>query len=181
MKNISWLDSISEDRLLSLDVYRGFAMLLLITEATGLYELLINPSLKGTFFLFYRTAISSLNLAGADPLGYGAIFFHVHKRRGYDFFLQSEIGAGNKLEKVPESCGPKSSLAFSLGLGIIYRESAGGSFWLGVSLGYTSSAGLWKPVIIPHNQVVNRQAIGVFGLASAYFRSSLQILASRRL
>ncbi len=47
MKNSSWLKSIPEGRLVSLDVYRGFAMLFLITEATGLYNLMVSPSLQG--------------------------------------------------------------------------------------------------------------------------------------
>jgi len=36
------------DRLMSLDFFRGFAMFLLIAEATGLYAILAAPSLKGT-------------------------------------------------------------------------------------------------------------------------------------
>jgi len=38
----------SEGRLMSLDFFRGVTMLLLIAEATGVYELLIVPSFKGT-------------------------------------------------------------------------------------------------------------------------------------
>lgn len=37
-----------EDRMMSLDFIRGFAMFLLIAEATGIYEVLAAPSLKGT-------------------------------------------------------------------------------------------------------------------------------------
>lgn len=48
MKKASWLESVPEGRLVSLDVYRGFVMLFLITETTGLYDLMISPSLKGT-------------------------------------------------------------------------------------------------------------------------------------
>lgn len=48
MKPILWVKDLPEGRLLSLDVYRGFAMLLLITEATGLYDLMTKPSLEGT-------------------------------------------------------------------------------------------------------------------------------------
>lgn len=48
MKQSSWLNSIPEGRLVSLDVYRGFAMLFLIAEPTGLYELMISPGLRGT-------------------------------------------------------------------------------------------------------------------------------------
>jgi predicted acyltransferase len=39
-----------EDRLMSLDFFRGFTMFLLIAEATGIYELLIDPAVKGTVF-----------------------------------------------------------------------------------------------------------------------------------
>jgi predicted acyltransferase len=35
-------------RLLSLDVFRGFTMFLLVAEATGLYELLVDPAFGGT-------------------------------------------------------------------------------------------------------------------------------------
>lgn len=42
------MESILEGRLLSLDVYRGFVMLFLIAEPTGLYDLMISPSLRGT-------------------------------------------------------------------------------------------------------------------------------------
>ncbi|MCR4432377.1 MAG: hypothetical protein NUV45_15355 [Tepidanaerobacteraceae bacterium] len=42
------MESIPEGRLLSLDVYRGFVMLFLITETTGLYDLMISPGLRGT-------------------------------------------------------------------------------------------------------------------------------------
>jgi predicted acyltransferase len=37
-----------EDRLVSLDFFRGFVMLLLIAETTGIYDLLVAPSVKGT-------------------------------------------------------------------------------------------------------------------------------------
>jgi predicted acyltransferase len=40
----------SEDRLTSLDFFRGVTMLMLIGEATGLYELLRQPALNGTLF-----------------------------------------------------------------------------------------------------------------------------------
>jgi len=36
-------------RLLSLDFFRGFTMFLLVAEATGLYELLIDPATQGTW------------------------------------------------------------------------------------------------------------------------------------
>jgi len=36
------------DRMMSLDFFRGFVMFLLIAEATGIYELLVVPSLNGT-------------------------------------------------------------------------------------------------------------------------------------
>jgi len=39
-----------EDRLLSLDFFRGFTMFLLIAEATGIYALLVDPAVKGTVF-----------------------------------------------------------------------------------------------------------------------------------
>ena len=48
MLNNNWLDEIPSGRLLSLDIYRGFAMLFLITETTGLYDLMVSPSLQGT-------------------------------------------------------------------------------------------------------------------------------------
>jgi len=48
MKKSSWLDNIPEGRLISLDVYRGLVMLFLIAEVTGIYELMVSPSLKGT-------------------------------------------------------------------------------------------------------------------------------------
>jgi len=48
MKNPKWLSEVPPGRLLSLDIYRGFAMLFLIAETTGLYDLMISPSLQGT-------------------------------------------------------------------------------------------------------------------------------------
>ncbi|MFA4926103.1 MAG: hypothetical protein WC524_05575 [Candidatus Aminicenantales bacterium] len=48
MKKSSWLDNIPEGRLISLDVYRGLVMLLLIAEVTGIYDLMVSPSLQGT-------------------------------------------------------------------------------------------------------------------------------------
>lgn len=39
-----------DDRLLSLDFFRGFTMFLLIGEATGFYDLLVVPTLRGTIF-----------------------------------------------------------------------------------------------------------------------------------
>ncbi len=41
--------SVPEGRLLSLDFFRGFTMLLLVGEATELFHYLSDPSLKGTF------------------------------------------------------------------------------------------------------------------------------------
>lgn len=41
--------SVKQERLLSLDFFRGFTMFLLIGEFTGLFSKLIDPSLKGTF------------------------------------------------------------------------------------------------------------------------------------
>jgi predicted acyltransferase len=67
MKNSSWLETIPQGRVLSLDVYRGFAMLLLIAEVTGLYDLLINDSLKGSVLYaiglqFHHSAWQGLRL-----------------------------------------------------------------------------------------------------------------------
>jgi predicted acyltransferase len=42
----------SEERLLSLDFFRGLTMFLLIAEFTHLFGYLVDPSLKGTFFHF---------------------------------------------------------------------------------------------------------------------------------
>jgi predicted acyltransferase len=42
------LDPGLEGRLESLDVFRGFTMFLLVAEATGLYELLVDPAFGGT-------------------------------------------------------------------------------------------------------------------------------------
>lgn len=39
----------SQDRLLSLDFFRGFTMFLLIGESTGLYHHLVDPSFEGSF------------------------------------------------------------------------------------------------------------------------------------
>jgi len=47
MKKSSWLDNIPEGRLISLDVYRGLVMLLLIAEVTGIYDLIVSPKLNG--------------------------------------------------------------------------------------------------------------------------------------
>ena len=48
MKALSFADSHFENRFLSIDFFRGAVMFLLMAEATGLYELLIAPGLKGT-------------------------------------------------------------------------------------------------------------------------------------
>jgi predicted acyltransferase len=53
-------DAISEpsglkDRLLSLDLFRGLTMLLLIGESTRIYEHLVDPSLKGSFLFALGT------------------------------------------------------------------------------------------------------------------------------
>jgi predicted acyltransferase len=40
--------SVGQDRLLSLDVFRGVTMFLLIGESTRIYELLVGPALQGT-------------------------------------------------------------------------------------------------------------------------------------
>jgi predicted acyltransferase len=37
-----------ENRLMSLDVFRGFTMFLLIAEATQIYDHLVNPAFQGT-------------------------------------------------------------------------------------------------------------------------------------
>lgn len=49
MKSPIWVKDTPEGRVLSLDVYRGFVMLFLIAETTGLYDLLAKPAFKGTF------------------------------------------------------------------------------------------------------------------------------------
>lgn len=49
MANVRVQASGPEDRLMSLDFFRGFTMFLLIAEATGIYELLVDPAVKGTF------------------------------------------------------------------------------------------------------------------------------------
>jgi len=48
MSNKKDVISMPEDRLLSLDFFRGFTMFLLIAEATQIYELLIDPALQGS-------------------------------------------------------------------------------------------------------------------------------------
>jgi len=50
MANVRAQASGPEDRLMSLDFFRGFTMFLLIAEATGIYELLVDPAVKGTIF-----------------------------------------------------------------------------------------------------------------------------------
>jgi len=42
----------NSNRLLSLDFFRGFTMLLLIAEWTILFDAMINPDLKGSFIFF---------------------------------------------------------------------------------------------------------------------------------
>lgn len=42
----------SQDRLISLDFFRGFTMFILIAEGTSLFHAMIDPSLKGTFLYF---------------------------------------------------------------------------------------------------------------------------------
>ena len=53
-KNIS-ASLTPEDRLLSLDFFRGFTMILLIGEFSGLFKYLVDPSLKGGIIYFIGT------------------------------------------------------------------------------------------------------------------------------
>jgi predicted acyltransferase len=52
MSNINGSDISAEDRLVSLDFFRGFTMFLLIAEWTVLFKFMVDPSLKGTFLYF---------------------------------------------------------------------------------------------------------------------------------
>jgi hypothetical protein len=53
-----------QDRLQSLDFFRGFTMLLLIAEFTSLFSHLVDPSLKGTFQLDGNPAGEDFNKPG---------------------------------------------------------------------------------------------------------------------
>jgi predicted acyltransferase len=48
MKGIAFCENIQEKRVLSIDLFRGVAMFLLIGGVTGLYDLLLVPQFKGT-------------------------------------------------------------------------------------------------------------------------------------
>ena len=62
----------SEGRLLSLDVFRGLTMFLLIAEATGLYAHLVDPALNGTVITWivrqfhHHTAAGNSSVKGFD-------------------------------------------------------------------------------------------------------------------
>ena len=49
MTQVETKNTQSGERLLSLDFFRGFTMFLLIAEATGLYSMMIEPGLEGSF------------------------------------------------------------------------------------------------------------------------------------
>ncbi|MGV8964324.1 MAG: acyltransferase family protein [Candidatus Saccharimonadaceae bacterium] len=53
-----------DDRLLSLDFYRGLTMFLLIAEFSGLFYLLVAPEFKGTFIYFIGTQLHHANWEG---------------------------------------------------------------------------------------------------------------------
>ena len=58
------LDVKGNDRLLSLDFYRGLTMLLLIAEFSGLFSLLVAPHFKGTIIYFIGTQLQHVKWEG---------------------------------------------------------------------------------------------------------------------
>ena len=82
MKNPSGLNRLPEGRLLSLDVYRGFAMLLLVAEVTEAYDLMVSNSPKRNSLIQNRTSVSSFSMARDDTLEHGAGILYVHQQKG---------------------------------------------------------------------------------------------------
>lgn len=65
----------SVDRLMSLDFFRGVAMFFLIAEATGLYEILAAPSLKGTIIQAFDIQFQHHQWSGLHLWDLGQPFF----------------------------------------------------------------------------------------------------------
>lgn len=130
MKNSSWLAGIAEDRLLSLDVYRGFAMLLLITEATGLYELLINPSLKGTLFYAIGQQFHHSTWQGLTLWDMGQSFFMFISGVAMAFSYGRRFERGINWKNCLAHAALRAALLFLLGWALyIVNPPEGASGW----------------------------------------------------
>jgi predicted acyltransferase len=65
----------ADDRLISVDLFRGVVMFLLVAEATGLYDVLAAPSLKGTVLGWLGTQFQHVPWHGLHLRDLGQPFF----------------------------------------------------------------------------------------------------------
>jgi len=82
----------SNDRLLSLDFYRGLTMFLLIAEFSHLFSFLVMPQLEGTFIYAVGTQFHHVRLGRNAFLGFNPTIFYVYCRGGNAIVFFKEDG-----------------------------------------------------------------------------------------
>jgi len=118
MKNPSWPDSLPRGRLFSLDIYRGFAMLFLITEATGLYDLMISSSLKGTLIYAIGQQFHHHRWHGLTLWDMGQSFFMFISGVAMAFSYGKRLERGLSWGKCLNHAALRASILFLLGWAI---------------------------------------------------------------
>ncbi len=115
MKNPKWLSEVPPGRLLSLDIYRGFAMLFLIAETTGLYDLMISPSLQGTLIHSIGKQFQHHPWHGLTLWDMGQSFFMFISGVAMAFSYSKRLERGASWGKCFQHAGVRALALFLLG------------------------------------------------------------------
>lgn len=130
MKKASWQEIIPGRRLVSLDVYRGFVMLFLITETTGLYDLMISPGLKGTLIYSIGQQFRHHDWHGLTLWDMGQSFFMFISGVAMSFSYGKRLEQGESWSKCLSHAALRALVLFLLGWAIyIVNPPEGAPGW----------------------------------------------------
>jgi len=112
------------DRLMSLDFFRGIVMFLLIAEATGLYDLLVAPSLRGTIIYALGTQFQHHPWNGLHLWDLGQPFFMFISGVAMAFSYGRRWNQGESWGTTFSHALLRSFLLFLFGWGIYFIDPA---------------------------------------------------------
>ncbi|MEO0250274.1 MAG: heparan-alpha-glucosaminide N-acetyltransferase domain-containing protein [candidate division WOR-3 bacterium] len=107
--------TIPEGRLLSLDVFRGFAMVLLIAETTGLYDLMLHPALEGTLISKVGLQFQHSPWEGLRLWDMGLAFFMFISGAGMAYSLRKKRDRGETKGAILRHAAKRALWLFMIG------------------------------------------------------------------
>lgn len=105
----------TENRLLSLDFFRGFTMLLLIAEGTHLFSFLIKPEFKGTIISFIGTQLHHHTWNGLHVWDLVQPFFMFIVGVALPFSVKKRMAKGDDYKKILNHVIKRSLILLFLG------------------------------------------------------------------